>query len=238
MFTKSQAIVLRTIPYSDSKLILNCYTPKFGKIAFIDYRAKGRKKHRSGYFHPLAIIEVEYNSHERKQVYSAKSIQHSVQLQSVLTNPFKQSISLFLSEFLDFILKDEDSNETLYEYILKGISALDEAKEGYDLFHLKFILDLATFTGFFPEIQFNQYYENRFLNLMNGAFEDHDGSLTVSTNCTLFIVQLANTPYESLGDIDVSTGLITEGLNALMRYYSIHFPDFKTPTSLKIFRGY
>lgn len=238
MLTKSEAIVLRVIPYADNKLILNCYSPGQGKIAFVDYRSKGRKKQRSGYFHPLAIVEVEYNSHERKQVYAVKSIQHSSQFQSLLTNPLKQSFSLFLSEFLNLVLKDEDANEELYTYIKRFIGFLNEAKGSFDLFHLKFILGLAAFTGFFPEIQFKAFHEKSYLNLMSGCFEEADTSLTISANCTWLLVRLSNTSFDSLHDLQVPPGLITEGLNALMQYYSIHFPDFKIPSSLKIFRGY
>lgn len=238
MLTTTKAVVLKIVPYSDSKNIFNCYSPDFGRITFVHFQSKGGKRQRSAYFHPLSLVEVVFNHHERKHVYTANSMQHSVQLQSLLTNPLKQSIILFLAEWLNSILKDEDANAFLYTYISDFVELLNVAKSNFELFHLKFILELATFTGFFPEMRWEDFTVGGYLNLYSGDFESQASNLTVSGPITEALLQIGTLPYDKLSEQNFPSAVRTEMLDEILRFYALHFPDFKVPASIKIFRGY
>ncbi len=238
MITSTNVLVLRIVPYSDSKVILNAYSPDFGRISFLHFKPKATKKGRAGYFHPLALLEVLFNNHEKKQVHTARSVQHAVQLQSVLSNPAKQSITLFLAEFFNLILKDEDANPHLYHYLAAMVEKLDADTNGYPWYHLKVVLEVAAFTGFFPELQLRHNHGKAFLNLYTGELEGVSGPFSASEETTGALRSLLELPYEDLVQMPGGKGVRAQVLNDLMRFYALHFPDFKEPASLKIFRDY
>lgn len=238
MISTTKAIVLRIIPYSDSKNILNCYSPDFGRVSFVCFKPKGKKRWSAGYFHLLALVEVVFAYHEKKHVHTARSVQHTGQLQSLLNNPAKLSIAIFLAEFLNSVLQEEDANALLYTYMENFIFQLNESVSGYDGFHLKFMLELASYTGFFPELDLSGVIGNGFLNLSTGELDDTEHTFSLSKESGDIFKKLISTPYESLSTISIGAASRTKLLNELIRFYSIHFPDFKEPASLKIFRGY
>lgn len=238
MITTTKAVVLRIVPYSDSKYILNCYSSDFGRISFVNFKPKGGKQKRTEYIHSLALVEVVFINHEKKQVHTARSVQLCEQLQSLLSNPAKQSIVMFLAEFLNFVIKDEDSNPYLYRYIEEFICQLNETSERFDWFHHKFLLELAGFTGFFPELNLENNTNSGFLNLFTGELDEDESAFSVPLNVTECLRALRNIAYDSLPNIKGTALLRSDVLDAIIRYYSLHFPDFKEPSSLKIFRGY
>ncbi|MFA4853518.1 MAG: recombination protein O N-terminal domain-containing protein, partial [Bacteroidales bacterium] len=67
MFHKSRGIVLHSIKYSDSSLIVKIYTENFGLQSYILRSARNRKsKMKVGIFQPLALLNFVV-SHNKKR---------------------------------------------------------------------------------------------------------------------------------------------------------------------------
>ena len=62
MLVNSKAIVLRTIKYSDSTLIVDAYTEQGGRRGFLVRIPKTRKAPvKNVLFSPMAILNIEWN---------------------------------------------------------------------------------------------------------------------------------------------------------------------------------
>ena len=61
MISTSKAIVLKTIKYGDTSLIIHVFTKEHGKIAFIVKGArKVKTKIKANIIQPLSILEIQY----------------------------------------------------------------------------------------------------------------------------------------------------------------------------------
>lgn len=57
---------------------------------------------------------------------------------------------LFLSEMLSYTIKEEEENPALFLFLNDAIIAFDQQQEGFENFHLLFLLQLASYLGFGP----------------------------------------------------------------------------------------
>ena len=154
MITKTEAIVLRTIKYGEQRLIVDMFTRQQGRMAFIvplpkSAHAKLRKQH----FQPLSLLSIEADVRQQVQLQKLRETSVLYPLSSLLSQPEKLSISLFLSEFLYYALRDEQQNEALFDYVLSSIEWLDGCESGFANFHLVFLMRLSRFLGFWPNLE-------------------------------------------------------------------------------------
>ena len=111
----TKAIVLSSLKYSDSSLIVKCYTQEEG---IKTYLIKGVLKARKGgikvaYFQPLTQLKIHANHSRRGALNSIKEVQISYPYTSVYKDIFKQSVVMFLSEMLSYSIKEEEQNNSL-----------------------------------------------------------------------------------------------------------------------------
>ena len=74
-------------------------------------------------------------------------------LPSLLSDPSKLAIGLFVCEFLYHALRDEQRNEPLFDYVRTSIEWLDGRERDFANFHLVFLMHLSRFLGFYPNLR-------------------------------------------------------------------------------------
>ena len=169
MLTKTTAIVLHNIKYGDSKMIVDMFTRAHGRMSFLIPMPKSSKsKIRKQLFQPLALLSLEYD--HRPQVQLQKLREASI-LHPYSSLPFdidKLAVSMFLAEFLYHSLHDEQSNEPMFEYISDSLLWLDGTPSSVSNFHLVFMMRLARFLGFHPNLE--DYSVGSVFDLRSGVF--------------------------------------------------------------------
>ena len=73
--------------------------------------------------------------------------------QSLPYHPMKQTIALFLGEFLYYALREEQTNPELYAYLVNSLLWLDNRTEGFANFPLTFLIRLSRFLGIWPDTE-------------------------------------------------------------------------------------
>jgi DNA repair protein RecO (recombination protein O) len=153
MLFKTRGIVLHSLKMGDSSLIVTVYTEKFGRISCIVHATKGIKaKNKSVLMQPLFLLEMEIYYKKSREVQRIKEV--------VLTNPYltvpfdikKSSQVLFLAEVLCKILREEESNISLFDFIESSLLFFDAMNEGFVNFHIWFLSYLTEFIGIFPHL--------------------------------------------------------------------------------------
>ena len=118
MLVTTEAIVLSKINYSETSLIVRCYTLNDGLKSYI---VKGSKQGRNGkknaaLFQPLNQLEIT-SQHKAKSILSiSKSTKISNPYQTIPYAMNKLSVVLFLSEVLSSALKEEEANPPLFHF--------------------------------------------------------------------------------------------------------------------------
>ena len=105
MLTKTQAIVLHSLKYGETRLIVDMFTRSMGRQSFIVSIPKSTKaKIKKQLFQPLSILEIEFDSRPKVQLQKLADVRLASPFSSIPFHAHKLSISLFLAEFLYYAL--------------------------------------------------------------------------------------------------------------------------------------
>jgi DNA repair protein RecO (recombination protein O) len=235
MQTKTEAIVLHSFKYGESKLIVDMFTRQCGRLSFVvllPRSGKGRLKKQ--FFQPLSLLELTFDHRPKVQLQKLGDVQLSFPFVSIPFHQAKLAIGLFLSEFLYHALKGEQQNLPLFDYIRYSIEWLDGRVEQVANFHLVFLLHLSRFLGFFPNL--DDYRPGCCFDLRAGEF-----SAVVPVHHD-FIVPEEAAKMELLMRMDYPTMHLFRMsrhdrlrlLELALAYYRLHLPDFPELKSLNI----
>ena len=164
----TKAIVLSSLKYGDTSLIVRCFTQQEGiKTYLIRGVLKAKKgKIKAAYFQALTQLNIEANHNNKGNLNSLKEVHVINPYKSIYSNIFKQTIVLFLSEILNSTIQEEEENTRLFSFIEASLIWLD-THEKISNFHLLFLLNLSKYLGFYPDVSGT---ESQYFNLEEGCF--------------------------------------------------------------------
>lgn len=227
MQIKTDAIVLRTLKYGDTKIIVDFLTERLGRVSFI-CRVPRTKKARVKipYFQPLNILSIEFNYRPKSSLQHLTDIQVGTPYGSIPFDAVKSSVCLFLAEFLVHATRDEQENRPLFEFVRDSLEWFDNAREGIANFHLVFMMRLSRFLGFFPNT--DDYQEGDCFDLRNGRFSS---SIPLHTDVVLpdeaaKVRLLMRMNFDNLHLFSFSRVERSRCLEIILQFYRIHVPDF------------
>ncbi len=226
MIQKSKAIVLRSLKFGDTSLIVDMFTEQEGRISFITHVAKSAKgKVKKQFFQPLTLLELSFDYRQRVTLQRIRDVRILRPYGSIPFDPAKSAVLLFLSEFLSYVTRGEQQNVHLYHYVQTSMEWLDEAVQGYANFHLVFMMRLSRFIGFFPNLE--DYRKGACFDLRNAAFTDcvpsHPDYLLPAEAANIGL--LMRMDYENMHLFRLSHTDRNHISDIILRYYRIHVPD-------------
>ena len=169
MLTKTQAIVLHSLKYGETRLIVDMFTRSQGRQSFIVSIPKSVKgKIKKQLFQPLTLLEIESDLRPKLQLQKLSDVRLASPFSSIPFDPNKLSISLFIAEFLYYALRSEQHNEPLFDYIVNSIQWLDAQTDRFANFHLVFLMRLSRFLGFYPNL--DHYQTGDYFDLRESIF--------------------------------------------------------------------
>ena len=236
MLVETNAVVISTIKYGDSSLIALCYCEQIGLKSFLLKGILSSKKGRikKSLFQPLSLITLNVNvkNDTSESLLFIKEAKIYCPIQNIYLNVKKNTVVLFLTEILMKVLKEEgDPNPTLFSFLEHAILQLEE-KIFSSLFHLKFLIDLTSYIGFYPNI--SNYCDPCF-DMENGCFclRTDSKKIIIGKELELFKA-LIGTNFDRILDISVTSATKIKLLNLILDYYSLHMQKFSKIKSLPI----
>lgn len=229
----TKAIVISSIKYSDSSLIARLYTQQYGLVS---YMLKGvlkskRGKLKAAYFQPLTLLTVVCSHQEKRSLQSLRDAQVSYMYQQIPTDVVKQSVVLFLSEVLSYSIREEETNDPLFQYLENSFLWLDSHENSAN-FHLLFLLNLTKFLGFYPDTA--QCHKSGF-HLREGIFTNdlHEKEI-VTGDEIVQLKKLLGINFDGIDSVKFSKSQRQALLKMLIRYFELHLEGFKSPRSLGV----
>lgn len=234
MLSKSNIIVLSKIKYKDYDLIVRTYNKNRGAISYLikgGLKSSKSSRAKSVYFQPLMQLSIEENYRPGQSLHYLKEVKSNYIYRTLYTNVYKSSIVLFLSELMANVLKEEEKNEDLYNFIETTFQYLDN-EDNFANFHLLFLLKLSRYLGFQPESPKQSKY---FFNLQTGSFEaESAGRYTISGKKLTRLKSLLGINFDDLYLIKMNTQERQEFLDVLLLYFELHLEGFRKPKSLTV----
>ena len=167
---KLRGIVLHSIKYGETSVIAHIYTDMQGRQAYMLNGVRGaRPRRQSALIQPLFLLDIEaYPVRRQGAICRMKEFRAGVPLRSLPFDVHKNAIALFIGEVLYKLIREEEQNEALFEFLCKYILLLDEMQRGVPNFHLYFLAQLAQQLGFFPGNAHSEEYA--YFDMKNGLF--------------------------------------------------------------------
>lgn len=238
MLTKTQAIVLHSLKYGESRLIVDMFTRTFGRQSFIVSIPKTSKgKIKKQFFQPLTLLEIETDIRPKLQLQKLNDVRLLTPFASIPFEPDKLAISLFVAEFLYFALRSEQRNELLYDYLEYSIMWLDGQQVNFANFHIVFLLRLTRFLGFYPNM--DDYEDGDYFDLRESEFMRnppvHRDFLHPEEAQKVQLMMRMDFPTMHL--FRMSHNDRNRLLEISIKYYRLHLPDFPEMKSIEVLQA-
>jgi DNA repair protein RecO (recombination protein O) len=236
MLVKTKAILLHHVRYSDNSLIAHFYTREYGRLSVM---VKGLSSKKGGlkfsYFQPLNIFNLELYHYDKKELHNLKELSLAFIPLNISGDINRSSIALFISELLFNVIREEDVNRLLFEFIESSVISLDEMTEGISNFHLWFIVAFTAYAGIGPTATtINNTYFDMISGKFTGILPLHPDYLE-PYNAEI-LSRLLRMKAEELNDLHLSGDERSELLEKIVKYYSLHLPGIRHIRSLHIMK--
>ena len=235
MLTKTQAIVLHSLKYGETRLIVDMFTRSQGRQSFIVSIPKSVKgKIKKQLFQPLTLLEIESDLRPKLQLQKLSDVRLASPFSSIPFDSNKLSISLFIAEFLYYALRSEQHNEPLFDYIVNSIQWLDAQTDRFANFHLVFLMRLSRFLGFYPNL--DHYQTGDYFDLRESVFLStppvHRDFLHPQEAEKIQLMMRMDFPTMHL--FRMSHQERNRLLEVSLIYYRLHLPDFPELKSVSV----
>lgn len=234
MLINTEAIVLYHIKYRDTSLIVHLYTKKFGRIAGIINNVRSVKSKISiGIFQSLFLLDINLYYSDNKNLYRIKDVKLSKAYKSISGDVKKSAICLFIAEVLFKCLKEESSDEDLFVFLKESLLHFDNRRNDPD-FHIKLLLHLTRFLGFYPLNNYDQSIP--YFDLQNGRYcnSPPQHSHFINKAQTTLWHSFLNNPIENSTQISGPDRKTI--LEHILDYYKVHLEGFSDLKSLSVLR--
>ena len=237
--TKTEAIVLHSVKFGEQKLIVDMFTRQWGRLSFaLQLPRSSQAKLKKQYFQQLTLLNIEADIRQQVQLQKISEASLLTPLPSLLSDPSKLAIGLFVCEFLYYALRDEQRNEPLFDYVRTSIEWLDGREHDFANFHLVFLMHLSRFLGFYPNLDTRgrTYAESLYFDLRTACFCEqpplHRDFLMPHEASRIHL--LMRMDFFSMHLFRLGRADRNRILELLIQYYRLHIPQFPELRSLPV----
>ncbi|HJU45575.1 MAG TPA: DNA repair protein RecO [Chitinophagaceae bacterium] len=239
MIHKTRGIVLRTVKYGETSVIVSIYTELFGLQSYIVNGVRKSSKKGPGkanLFQPAALLDLVVYHNDLHNLQRLKEFKWSYLYETILSDIRKNTVALYMIELLQKTIKQPESNADLYAFIEDAFMHLDRSNDAVAAnFALFFALHLTFFFGFRLSDSYSE--KDKVLDLQEGIFisstPSHgyylDGQFSYTTSQLLKVRQ----PHE-LEEIRLNAEMRRTLLQAYEHFYALHVPGFGSLRSMPV----
>ncbi|SDM60556.1 DNA repair protein RecO [Siphonobacter aquaeclarae] len=221
MLQKTRGLVLNYIRYKETSIIVRIYTEEFGLQSYIENGARSSKgKNKMALFQPLTLLDLVVYFKESGGLQRLSEVKVGYPYRSIPFDIAKSSIALFMTEILGRTLREETGNPLLYRFLSESLTWLDQAPDGFENFHVWFLLRYSFYLGFEPQTAAQLSRE-----LKEAGYPIHDEETLVLLDA------LRHNP-----DLRLNRAKRHYLLEVLLKFYELHVADMGEIKSLEVLR--
>jgi DNA repair protein RecO (recombination protein O) len=176
---KTAAFVLRTLPYSESDLIVSFYSRDFGKIKGIAKGAKRSKKRFANVFEPFSLTSAIFSRKNRDTLALIEACDVTEHFDTIRRDMGKTLIASYFIDLVDQFSPEGKANEKVFQ-LLEDFLAVLNRKSPSEVFVRFFELRLLAAAGFEPVIEHCIICKTPVTNGNLYYFHAHEGGIKCS----------------------------------------------------------
>ena len=227
MLHKTRGIVFKTTDYSESSVVVQVFTEKFGLQSYlINGVRKPRAKIPQNNLQPLFLLEMVVYHKPNGNIQRISELKQLPVLTSIPYDVVKSSLVIFLNEVLYKSVKQHNPDQILFEFLFHAIEILDKLDEGLTYFHLYFLLRLTRFLGFYPDRTLEKSAE--YFDLKNGDFTQQLPlhSYVLESTYTRYWCEILASNFNTLKNLAIPAGDRRVILQKILDFYQLHIDNF------------
>jgi len=239
---KTKGLVIRTVKYGETSVIVHIYTELFGIQSYLVNGVRVSSKKNPGkanMFQPGAMLELVVYHNELRNLQRIKEYQWSTLYRELFYDVVKNSVVMFLVELLHKTIKQPEPNTDLFEFLEDALLHLDIAGKdiiaNYPLFislQLPGFFGFRISNGYTPAAQVLELQEGEFVSErpLHPYFIEGEPSYYTSE---LLKVQHP----EELAQVRISAANRKIMLQAYQTFFALHVPEFGIMKTLPVLQA-
>lgn len=238
---KVEGILISLIRHNDRNNIATLYTRSHGRLACLSPAGSGKTaRMRAARLQPLARITADIRINPGRDLALLSRFETPTPWRTLYFHPVKQTLVLFLQEFLDRLLRTSAPDPLLYDTILHGIHAIDSLPDTRCAnAHIAFLISLLIPAGIDPNLTLTRPLSDAPFDMRGGEylppspFLPHRDVVMPPDSLRLPLLNRMTIPNSPLFRFTAAER--SRLLTGLLRYYAIHYPgltNLRTPTLL------
>lgn len=236
MLVKTKGIVLKSLKYSETSLILDIYTEEIGLRSCIVNGVRKAKSKTASLYQVLQILDLVIYDKDPRKLNRIKEASSAYLYQSITLDIHKTNLAIFIIDIVSNTIKEHEENTDLFSFIEMYLRYVDKTMDSIALLSLKFMLDLSSFLGFAPLDNYGLH--DVYFDLEEGKFvsDNKRGNYILPLELSQHIRTVLNMEMQDVQNYSVPKAERTILLDKMILYYKLHLTGFKDPKSLEIFR--
>ncbi len=242
MLHKTKGIVMRSVKYGETSLIVTIFTELFGIQSYLLNGVRTSKLKNSfqpGQFQPSAILELVVYHQEKRNLQRIKECRWAILYENIFQDMYKNAVALFMVEMLQKCLKQPDPQPDLFYFMEDALNGLDKSSPMVNAnLPIFFALHLSHFFGFRMEDGYSN--ESYILDLKEGEFvsvtPDHQQWVENPVSEIISSFLKAQQPADT-AEIKLNQEVRRTVLDACLRYYTFHTTEFGQLKSLPVLQS-
>lgn len=235
---KGRGIVLHTLKYGDSSMIVYLLTDVGGRRSYMvqGVRSRTGRGSKQALFQPVFPVEFEgLEPSQSQQMHRFKEVRSGFLLQGIPFDVRKSTMALFMAEVIYRLIRESERNEPLFEFVWNSVAALDQMQEGVANFHLWFLAQLSRLVGFFPG---NDHEAGWWFDIKEGLYTPLRPlyTLVLEPDEAALLDRMMQTPVTELHTISLNRQQRVAFLNAMLTYFGYHLDGINSVQSVRILR--
>ena len=235
MREKISGIIISITKYNDRFNVITMYTRSHGRLSFLSPIGSGKgARARQSRLQLLSVIETEITFKQGAELLKLGSVSLKNIWTDIYFHPVKNIIAIFISEFLNRLLRATESDPNLWDYLWNAINLLDRMEKGVENYHIAFLSSLLPFSGIQPDT--TSYVEGSFFDMRSGTFSltppPHGDFLEREEARMAALIPRIN--FNNVKALKLSGNDRYRILSHIIKYYSHHYPGMSNIKSLDI----
>ena len=222
MLVKTNAIVLNSLKYGESQIIVDMFTEMYGRLSFMQRIPRtSRSGVKKQFFQPLTILSIEFDLRPSQKLQRIK--------EAAVACPF-------VSIPFDALncTRSEQANRPLYLFVENSVRWLDDCTNGFANFHIIYMLHLSRFVGFYPNLDSGvgkTWFDMR-SGCFTGSMPAHNDVLQPDEANKIRLLMRLN--YTTMRLLSLSRSERNRIVEVVLQYYRLHQPGFPEMKSLPV----
>lgn len=232
MIINTQAIILKSIKYSDSSKILSIFTRDFGRLSVIAKGARQTKSKFGAALEPMSLSNVCIYKKANRDLHTLSSADSVLNLYNIQNSLENMACAMMILESILQTLVDNETNIVLYELLKSSLLELNKANKNPFSIFIKFQIELAHNLGFSmkfdnPDNKMVNSSKNCNFSLENGYIENKINNKSkyffrLDYEVLSILHQIEKTNLKDVLNVNISISYRKQIKDFFVSYFSFH----------------